>query len=142
MKAYFIFLTTILLLGGCATTPTDDAPQGDVLDCGVEQAEPGQYVAYNVEVRDCFYNAYLSCEPAKIKTIKTTIEGDPITQTLTILGQEGEKCKIKNDIDSQDNFGLKGQFENICYSLEKEDAENPRFILSDCEDDSVGFDYV
>ena len=115
--------------------------ENSILDCGFEQNVNGQ--GYNQEARECFYNAFLECKKAKFKVSHSTIEGDLVTNIFTILGMINNKCQIKNNIKSDDQFGKQGTFENICTNLNKK-AFNQQdwFELTDCENESIGFNFA
>lgn len=81
--------------------------------------------------RQCFYQAFSSdCTQKTIKTVQTTIEGDPITTTAKV-SQGFEGCIVEVTVDgSQDKFG-DGKVHT--YTCEKLVQENQTLMAGECK---------
>jgi hypothetical protein len=78
-----------------------DAKGLEPKDCGTIQ--PG--CSNDDSVAQCFADAWDACDTAQVEIVKTTIEGDPITETL-VVWDNGGTCTIERFYDdSEDLFG-------------------------------------
>jgi len=68
--------TVLVVLAGCESRPA--AFSG--IDCGL--AVESVNAPYDLEGRECVWNAYSSGTPVRWQVTSITIEGDPIRQTL------------------------------------------------------------
>lgn len=104
----------LLALVWCAPPEEPDAPSGPPgpRSCGVEVVRLGQ--GYDAAARACFWEAYKARDPAQLTTTWHTIEGDPVTYTLTIT-----RAGVEVVVDSKDRFGQQGVHTHTCRNLEQ-----------------------
>jgi hypothetical protein len=117
-----------LLLAGCTggAPPKDEGDDliADFLaENGLEPTSCGAVVVDVVggcsgegEAGACMSAAWEACTTAQLEITRTTIEGDPIVETL-IIWDDGGTCKIEQFYDnSQDSFGGEdvGVTESVC----------------------------
>jgi len=97
--------------------------------CGAEVVRRGE--GYDGGARACIWNAYKTREHARFTTTRYTIEGDPISYTITITPTGFEVV-----VDSKDRLGQRGVFKHTCRTFERivqeENAERFGFALSGC----------
>lgn len=112
-----------------------------VIDCGIEDNQHG--VGYNKEARDCFFNAYSTCTPAKFNGTSYSIEGGRFISTLTITEEKDGKCEVFKELDASDYWALGKELDGYCYGLESTNILSPKdknqlfFELKEC-DESLG----
>ena len=109
-----------------------------LIDCGIEDNQLG--VGYSKEARDCFFEAYSICKPAKFVGTLYSTEGGKFINTLKIAGEENGKCKILKELDASDYWALGKKLRGYCYGLvyidlsQGEFKEKPFFELKECDD--------
>ncbi len=79
------------------------------------------------------YEAFTEGRLTEARTIRRTIEGDPITVDLKIVLA---RKRIEVTVDSKDNFGPKGTFSYVCEGIERVPEPNEstgyRVVLTEC----------
>ena len=144
MKKYIIPLSLLVVIiaifaGYMIFKPQSiNIPEG-AKDCGSEENVHGQ--GYDPSIRDCFYEAFQICEPAKIYQKIYTIEGDPFETTAIIVGKENNRCKVHVYVDSRDNFGFYGKYDMSCYNVQLDERNDRNFLIID-ECDSNRSSYI
>jgi hypothetical protein len=85
---------------------------------------------------DCFYEAFQQGRLTDVRTVRTTVEGDPITYDLKIVLP---RKRIEVNIDSRDHFGARGRFQYICEGTERLPdrvrAGRTHLVLTGCYDE-------
>ena len=120
------------------TTDNNKMTDTTIINCGVEDNQHG--VGYDKQARDCFFEAYSTCTPAKFVGTRYSIEGGKFISTLTITGEEDGKCEIFKELDASDYWALGKNLSGYCYGLESTDILSPRdekqlfFELKECDD--------
>jgi hypothetical protein len=100
--------------------------------CGVVRSGPGPERS-DTRPLDCFYDAFQQRRLTDVRTVRTTVEGDPITYDLKIV-LPGKRIEVK--IDSRDHFGARGRFQYICEGMERvPDAARAHLVLTGCYDE-------
>ena len=90
-----------------------------VKDCGsMELRGPDSPV--NNEMYECFYEAWQSCEDARMTVRFITAEGDSVEDTLWT-----DDCKLHWYTDSRDNLGFYGQTYIVCDEADAIEVESP-----------------
>ncbi len=119
------------------TTDANNVTNTSVIDCGVEDNQHG--VGYNKQARDCFFEAYSTCTPAKFVGTNYSIEGGRFISTLSITGVKDGKCEIFKELDASDYWALGKKLNGYCYGLESTDILSPEgknqlfFDLKECD---------
>lgn len=87
-------------------------------DCGIELHPI--YFTPNISVRQCFYDSYQECIPAKM----TWMTGGGHADITIILWTEksNDACIFHLYIDSRDRYGAMGKFYNICPEVDTEQS--------------------
>lgn len=80
--------------------------------CGYELRGPSGG-AVNAAARDCLLRAFAAGRPAQLIATRYTQEGDPITDTITVLGH-GSILVLTDD---RDGFGRPGFYTSSCTTL-------------------------
>lgn len=75
--------------------------------------------SYHTEPIDCLWRAYQAHQSAQAVMVDITVEGDPITYTVDLIGSE-----INVRIDSKDRFGPRGQFVYGCSGFARKTSTN------------------
>jgi hypothetical protein len=136
----------IVLIGGLAvlliasaaaatyayTRPAPEPPP----TCGTTTSGPGPGTG-DPRPLECFFQAFLEGRKATVRTVRYTVEGDPVTYRakITLPGK-----RIELSIDSKDRFGPHGQFRYVCEGIEREPlSAGYTYVLTLCWDDRGGF---
>jgi hypothetical protein len=82
--------------------------------CGVVRSGPGPERS-DTGPLDCFYQAFQQGRLTNVRTIRKTVEGDPITYDLKIV-LPGKRIQV--NIDSRDHFGARGRFQYLCEGVQ------------------------
>ncbi|MCC6557627.1 MAG: hypothetical protein IT372_32135 [Polyangiaceae bacterium] len=115
----------VILLAACSEPPPakykPPAPPGP-RSCGEEIAK--KVDDYNAMGRSCIWEAYKARDPAQFTTTRYTIEGDPITYTITVT-----RKGVDVVVDSKDRLGQQGVFRHTCRTFEQifQDGNKGRF---------------
>jgi hypothetical protein len=93
-----LLLVVAMLFSGCAdrdragdgaspgvSPTTGPASPPGLIYCGTEQLGQGS-VTLDARARDCLIQAYTRGEPVMFESTRPTIEGDPITTRIVVLG--------------------------------------------------------
>lgn len=123
-----IIATVAVVLAACASPPPPKRappPPPEPRSCGVEVSRHGE--GYDAAARACIWQAHKEREFARFTTTRYTIEGDPITYTITVT-QSG----IDVVVDSKDRLGQSGLFKHTCRNVEQimQDGNTGRFGFS------------
>ena len=82
---------------------------------------------------NCFYEAFNEGRLTEARTIRYTVEGDPITYDLKIVLA---RKRTEVTVDSKDNFGPKGTFNYVCEGIERvqepRESIGYRIVLTEC----------
>lgn len=78
--------------------------------CGVAR---NTRLAYDVRPLECLWQAYSVGRAASGQTINSTVEGDQITFTVSVVSAQ----RLKARIDSNDRYGPRGQFNYVCQAM-------------------------
>ena len=113
----------------------------NIKDCGTEFHPPfnfGDKIKMNKSVRQCFYDAYQLCLPAKntLITYRSGEDDAPITSTLWFESFDN-KCLIHVYTDSKNQFTL-GKFYSVCsvitfIDVPREDQTTWEYLLDECK---------
>jgi len=87
--------------------------------CGSERA--GAAGPWNVEGRQCLWDAYQAGRPAEFVSTRSSVEGDPVTTTLRLLGSGRVEIYIDG---TRDRWG-QGWTRLECPTLGLSDAPQP-----------------
>ncbi len=133
----------VTIPAGIATrTAPSPTPAFGVQQCGTEirtRMWPGE--GRDATARDCLWQAYQAGQPAQFTTTAITVEGDPITFAVTVVGPGW----ITIIVNSADKFGVQGTFQHRCGLMERQPAQSgvasdpAGFRLSNCDDAGQGF---
>ena len=99
----------VLLLGAaCAAGPPAAFRDREPLPpCGEEQSQHGE--SWNVEARQCLFDAYREGRAAELIVTQVTVEGDPITEVTRVH----ENGTVERWVDAtQDSWGS-GEWEHL-----------------------------
>lgn len=112
--------------GGNTPSPKVDgsAAPTAVEQCGEDENVHGE--GRLAEPRNCLWDAYQSGRPAAFRTTVYTIEGDPIAFNVEVHGPD----RIAVLVDSDDRFGMVGEFAYVCTGMERTD--DLAFTLTGC----------
>ena len=123
----------VFSVADCTPSAAASSPDPETADpthppivCGAEVVlHSSEHI--NEEARRCFHDAFQIEVPARLFSTWFTVEGDPISEVLTVTAGDG----IAVYRDSRDGFGAMGRFTFRCDGLIGTDA--PRvFELSGC----------
>jgi hypothetical protein len=122
----------IALIAACSPSPEPKgppAPPPGPRSCGTETLRLDS--GYDAAARGCIWDAYKAHDPAQFTTTRYTIEGDPITYTITIT-----RLGIDVVVNSKDRLGQHGVFKHSCRNFERIMQEERKdrfgFALSGC----------
>jgi len=131
--------TTAVIPTRTVPTPT---PASGLRQCGTETKvtmRPGE--GKDAAARDCLWQAYRAGQPARFTTTAITVEGDPITFDIAVVGPGW----IAITVNSADTFGARGVFNHTCATMDRQPAQSggandpAGFRLSDCDAAGQGF---
>lgn len=74
---------------------------------------------YNPQPAQCLWNAYQARQAGQAVMVNLTVEGDPISYAVDVLG-----TAVRVSITSQDRFGPRGSFIYVCSGLTQKMATN------------------
>ena len=126
----------VLVVGGVLlfAPPLSYLTRSQLPSCGVEDTRGGGQ--WNIEARQCFWEAYQAGREAEFVSTRPTVEGDPFTVTLRVLGPS----RVEIFIDAtRDAYGG-GWHRLTCGSLALSDSPQPipDFVWGDgCETVSI-----
>jgi len=131
------------ITAGIATrTAPSSTPASELRQCGVEVMVTSKpFEGKDAVARDCLWQAYQAGQPARFTTTALTVEGDPITFDVTVVGPGW----ITIIVNSADKFGAQGTFHHRCGTMERQPAPSKvvsdpaGFRLSNCDDAGQGF---
>ncbi len=132
---------TITAVIATRTVPSP-TPASELRQCGVEVMVTSKpFEGKDAVARDCLWQAYQAGQPARFTTTAITVEGDPITFDITLVGPRW----ITVTVTSADTFGMRGVFPHRCGMMERQPAQSgvagdpAGFRLSDCDHAGRGF---
>ncbi len=132
---------TITAVIATRTVPSP-TPASELRQCGVEVMVTSKpFEGKDAAARDCLWQAYQASQPARFTTTAITVEGDPITFDVTVVGPGW----ITITVTSADKFGAQGTFHHRCGLMERQPAQSKvasdpaGFRLGDCDDAGQGF---
>ncbi len=122
------------------TVPTS-TPASGPRQCGTETKVTTTDEGKDAAARDCLWQAYRAGQPARFTTTALTVEGDPITFDIAVVGPGW----IAITVNSADTFGARGVFNHTCATMDRQPAQSggandpAGFRLSDCDAAGQGF---
>jgi len=132
---------TITAVIATRTMPSP-TPASELRQCGKEVMVTSKpFEGKDAVARDCLWQAYQAGQPAQFTTTAITVEGDPITFHVTVLGPGWLTVMV----NSADRFGAQGSFLHRCGMMERQPAQSKvasdpaGFRLGDCDDAGQGF---
>ena len=82
-------------------------------------------------IRECFFKSFQKCEPAKIYSKSSDIEGGITIITAVIEGMENDQCKIQV-YNYRNSHYYKEKTNFPCYNMEL-DKKSDYIFIDDCE---------
>jgi len=128
---------------GSTGTPAIPVPSssptvsGDVLDCGTEEQVHGE--GRDEVARQCIADAAAAGRAATFTSAMTTIEGDPLVWTVSVLSSGEVEAVLDNIADRFSAASDRGVHTFRCTSLALTDAGLPLTLeLSGCDGETGG----
>jgi hypothetical protein len=132
--ATLALLASLATSSACTSAPPPAKPDADPNTisptCGSEMNVHGK--GYNLEARNCLWEAYQNAKTASLAITIHTVEGDPIKYLIDVHNKDD----IDVTIDSHDHFGPHGVRHTKCGSITKFLSPQGRFgfTFQGCKD--------
>jgi len=100
----------------------------EIKDCGSAFSQKGGNTD-NVD-RECFFEAYSTCTPAKLYHEVIDPDNHTIKTTVVIDTKESDKCRIKVQVDNKFTFPENDVY--YCYNISKTEFNDYSIQIDEC----------